>query len=341
MLSAPFPWFGGKSRVADVVWRAFGDDVVNYVEPFFGSGAVLLGRLSPVKFETINDADGFVCNFWRAVAADPDAVAEAADWPVNENDLHARHAWLVDRRSDLTSRLEGDPGYYDTRIAGWWVWGISVWIAGGWCSGNGPWQSVDGRLMSSGGAGVRRQRPNVHRSCGVHRKLMSFPPGKGVHRSTQDLNTWMRALAERLRHVRVCCGDWSRVMGPTPTIHTGSPCGVFLDPPYGSDTGRDMACYAVDSGSVAAAVNAWCVEHGGDKRLRIALCGYEGEHENLGWREHAWKANGGHGNKSASGPGRDNARRERIWFSPGCLQVSPTLWDLLDGGTAESVAASL
>jgi site-specific DNA-adenine methylase len=41
MLKAPFPWFGGKSRVADIVWDRFGD-VANYVEPFFGSGAVLL-----------------------------------------------------------------------------------------------------------------------------------------------------------------------------------------------------------------------------------------------------------------------------------------------------------
>ena len=39
-LSAPFPWFGGKRQVADEVWSAFGD-VVNYVEPFAGSLAVL------------------------------------------------------------------------------------------------------------------------------------------------------------------------------------------------------------------------------------------------------------------------------------------------------------
>ena len=43
MLKAPFPWFGGKSRVADIVWDRFGK-VDNYVEPFFGSGAVLLAR---------------------------------------------------------------------------------------------------------------------------------------------------------------------------------------------------------------------------------------------------------------------------------------------------------
>jgi hypothetical protein len=30
-LKAPFPWFGGKRKVADMVWQRFGD-VANYVE---------------------------------------------------------------------------------------------------------------------------------------------------------------------------------------------------------------------------------------------------------------------------------------------------------------------
>ena len=40
---APMPYFGGKSAVAAQVWDMFGSGA-NYVEPFFGSGAVLLGR---------------------------------------------------------------------------------------------------------------------------------------------------------------------------------------------------------------------------------------------------------------------------------------------------------
>lgn len=40
-LKAPFPWFGGKSRVAHIVWEYF-HDVDNYVEPFAGSGTTLL-----------------------------------------------------------------------------------------------------------------------------------------------------------------------------------------------------------------------------------------------------------------------------------------------------------
>lgn len=90
---APFPWFGGKRRVAPIVWARFGD-IKNYVEPFFGSGAVLLGRpdfdAGVPPLETVNDKDGFVSNFWRAVQTAPDEVAHYADWPVNENDLHAR-----------------------------------------------------------------------------------------------------------------------------------------------------------------------------------------------------------------------------------------------------------
>ncbi|MEI8120358.1 MAG: hypothetical protein WCG68_05695, partial [Actinomycetes bacterium] len=33
---------------------------------------------------TLNDADGFVANFWRALIAAPDEVAQHLDWPVNE-----------------------------------------------------------------------------------------------------------------------------------------------------------------------------------------------------------------------------------------------------------------
>jgi hypothetical protein len=42
-LKAPFPYFGSKSRIAGTVWHALGD-VKHYIEPFFGSGAVLLAR---------------------------------------------------------------------------------------------------------------------------------------------------------------------------------------------------------------------------------------------------------------------------------------------------------
>ena len=75
---APFPWFGGKSRVADIVWDRFGN-VPNYVEPFFGSGAVLLGRPHAPAIETVNDLDCMVANFWRELKMDPEAVGPAGE----------------------------------------------------------------------------------------------------------------------------------------------------------------------------------------------------------------------------------------------------------------------
>jgi len=308
-LKAPFPYFGGKSKVADIVWDRFGD-VPNYVEPFAGSLAVLLGRPHEPKTETVNDKDCFISNFWRALQADPETVAHYAEWPVNENDLHARHAWLTGRRENIQSRMEGNPEYYDARAAGWWVWGISCWIGSGWCSGAGPWRVAGGELLNAGGVGqgVNRKRPHLgDAGRGVQRKLHA-----------DELMGYMGALAERLREVRVCCGDWSRVCGPSVTFIHGMTA-VFLDPPYSHGL-RDKSLYRVEM-PIADQVRGWALENGDNPLLRLALCGYEGEHEMPGWECVPWKTAGGYGSQG-NGMGRDNAARERIWFSPHCLKAS-------------------
>lgn len=306
-LKAPFPWFGGKRRVAHIVWERFGA-VRNYVEPFFGSGAVLLGRPLPFDgVETVNDIDGFVANFWRAVKSAPDAVADAASNPVNENDLHARHAWLLGQRDELRTRLEGDPDFYDAQIAGWWVWGISCWIGSGFCSGSGPWGVVDGQLVHLGNAGR-----------GVNRQLVHLgTAGQGVNRKQQHLATWMNALSSRLATARVASGDWSRVCGPSVT-HKHGLTAVFLDPPYSLE--ERSAVYASESATVASDVRAWAMENGDNPKMRIALCGYDGEHAMPhSWPKVNWKAHGGYGSQG-QGRGRENASRECIWFSPHCLR---------------------
>lgn len=126
-LRSPYPWFGGKSKVAPLVWERLGN-VRNFVEPFFGSGAMLLARphwpFDPEhgnRIETINDLDGFVPNFWRALQAAPDEVAKHSDWPVSECDLHARHLWLVNEGRKHVERLKTETDYFDANIAGWWV----------------------------------------------------------------------------------------------------------------------------------------------------------------------------------------------------------------------------
>lgn len=336
-LKAPFPYFGGKSKVAGLVWSRFGD-VRNYVEPFAGSLACLLARPQPFAgTETVNDADGLLANFWRALKADPEAVAEAADWPVNENDLHARHAWLVGYRDTLQAALEGDPYFFDERAAGWWVWGICAWIGSGWCSGRGPWQvvEVDGRRQRvhlGAGQGVNRQLVHLgDAGQGVNRKRVHLGDAgrcgaRGQSQARGECEVWsehlrdvMQALADRLRRVRVCCGDWARVCGPTPTVKQGLTA-VFLDPPYAAEADRTSDLYRKDCLSVAHAVRKWALANGDDPRMRIALCGYEGEHKMpKRWECVEWKARGGYASQSRAHD-NPNARRERIWFSPHCLR---------------------
>ena len=69
-LTAPFPYYGGKSRHAKEVWKRFGNPDV-YAEPFAGSLAVLLGRANPCRREVVCDLDGHIANFWRAMQAEP------------------------------------------------------------------------------------------------------------------------------------------------------------------------------------------------------------------------------------------------------------------------------
>ena len=324
-LPAPFPWFGGKRKVADAVWQRFGR-VANYVEPFFGSGAVLLGRPSPFDgIETINDLDGYVANFWRAIKHAPQDVAEHADNPVNENDLHARHVWLLQRRETLQSSLEGDPDFFDAKIAGYWVWGLSCWIGAGFCSGTGPWWVNEDRQLvrlGTAGQGVNRQLVHLGPGRGVVRKLVHLG-NNGQGEPQARLSQWFLALAERLKRVRVCSGDWSRVCGPAVTFTHGL-TGVFLDPPYADTAGRTSDVYRIDSESVAHDVRGWAIENGENKLLRIALCGYEGEHEMPGnWSVYKWSAGEGFGGHAEQRSG--NGTRERIWFSPACqssLQAS-------------------
>jgi DNA adenine methylase len=299
-LSAPFPWFGGKSRAAHLIWPRFGD-VPNYVEPFAGSLAVLLARPHPAKTETINDLDCYVANFWRAVQHDPAGVATFADWPVNEADLLARHEWLINL-AGFRQQMRSDAYYYSPKIAGWWVWGLCCWIGSGWCRERGDGHPPE-QLPHLGDAGR-----------GIHRSKL---PHLGDAGRGDALRAWIQALSERLARIRVACGNWDRVLGPSVTEKHGLTA-VLLDPPY-SASEHDLD-YSASSGDVAAEVRAWALLNGANASLRIALCGYDGEHDMPGWTSVEWKNRGGYGSQ-ADGRGRDNAERERIWFSPHCLDV--------------------
>lgn len=331
-LVAPFPWFGGKSRAAGVVWQALGA-VDNYVEPFAGSAAMLLACPHEPKVETINDADGFVANFWRAIKIDPEAAADAADWPCNEADLFARHSFLVRSRDDLLDHLHADPDWCDPRIAGWWAWGQCNWIGSGWCSGDGPWVHdgealVDSRKLPhlSAGQGINRQLPHLgDAGKGINRKLPHLgDAGRGDRRDF--IFDWFARLHERLREVRVACGDWSRVVTDSVTVRHGM-TGVFLDPPYTKGE-MDYSAGGV-GGDLARDVQAWAAANAANPLLRIVVCGHAGEHDALlahGYTARKWTARKGY---ALSEEAVANAASETVWCSPACVPEVGKQMDLL------------
>ena len=307
------------------------------MEPFCGSCAVLLARPQPFGgLETVNDINVFLCNFWRSVAKDPDAVANAADWPVMECDLYARgnaifyqDDWYKERGHDSVvdwvEWIRANPDHHDPLVAGWWVWGQSCWIGGTWgrdekvAEGNANLANQMPEL-ASGGRGVNRKMPHLAGSGrGIVRKgVCGSNEGDDILPRKGGIYACMRALARRLRNVRACCGQWDRILSPTITTDMGLTA-VFLDPPYG-DPNRVTVYGSDESFDVATDVRKWCKEHGDDTLLRIALCGYEGEHnelEEVGWTKMEWRASGGYASKDSQAS--LNRHKERVWFSPHCV----------------------
>ena len=325
-LAAPFPYFGGKSGACEQVWQAFGN-VKNYVEPFAGSAAMLLGAPDGKRIATINDADGFVANFWRAIAQDPEAVAHHADWPCNEVDLFARHSWLVRQTGTLTENLHADPDWFDAKIAGWWCWGACNWIGSGWCSGSGPWihdgeKIVDSRKLphlGDAGKGINRQLPHLgNAGQGINRKLPHLGNAGQGHPRRAYIMEWFGKLHDRLRDVRVTCGDWSRVVKESVTTRHGL-TGLFLDPPYlkgsmdyGSAGGMGLG--------IDERVREWCIENGSNPKLRVVLCGHANDHDFLllmGWHTRTWKARKGY---ALTDEAVANSAGETLWCSPHCVR---------------------
>jgi DNA adenine methylase len=172
------------------------------------------------------------------------------------------------------------------------VWGISAWIGHAWCERVDNPEKVHKKLplLGNAGAGINTKR-------------------------ARDLSAYFLEIQSRLRRVRVACGDWSRVCGLAPTINNGL-TGVFLDPPYSVNRSQK---YNEDTPGLSSEVREWALARGDDPKFRIALCGYEGEHDMPGsWECVPWKAHCGYAWRGV-GEGQQNRHRERIWFSPHCL----------------------
>jgi hypothetical protein len=261
-------------------------------------------------------------------------VAEHADWPVTEADLAARRSWLMQagQEAQLKARILANPLDYDEVTAGWWIWGQCTWIGPGWCQ-------PTGEVLGS------HRRPEL---------TALYARGRGVHANDRAVKQgerrawiegWMQRLADRLRAVRVCCGDWARICTSDSVTTRLGTTGIFLDAPYAhhlrrmrqwvrhldgdgaepsadwhpsSAANREVNLYGTDredADRLVAEVHRYCRDRGADPRYRIVVCGLQGEHDPLeaaGWDVVRWKSTGL--------SRRGNAARERLWVSPHCLR---------------------
>jgi DNA adenine methylase len=288
-MRAPFPYFGGKSSIAKEVWNRFGF-IRQYIEPFCGSAAILLTAPKPASLEVVNDINGFIANFWRAVKNQPDEVAKEADYPVSHIDLGARHIWLMDQRDRLGIGLH-DPNWIgDAKVAGWWLWGQCCWIGSGWCE----WEKELKVDVSNAGMGVQ--------AIGRIPAVSNAGMGDMLTSSGRTALVWLRKLSDRLERVRIAHGSWDRCLN---NIYGKNETAVFLDPPYENFE----AVYGSETDSVSSKVKEWAVEN---QNLKIALCGLEGEHDLPGWSVYKWERT------ALTYGGSANKNSEVVWFSPAC-----------------------
>jgi hypothetical protein len=241
-------------------------DPTYYFQPFGGSLGGLFGRPKPGKYEFVGDIDCLITNFWRAVKFAPQS--ELAHW------ADWPHSSL-DLKAPLAWLLAQKDRLHPNLVAD------PLWFDAQ-CAGWFAWVN----------------------SVRQHNQASSIALGrrKGVRRKDQPLPAYFGDLADRLKDVTIFYGDWADLANAAVTESKRSTVGLLLDPPYGNV--RDQLYDHTDRTPPAR-----CREFAlaaASPRLKIALCGYEGESRMPpDWEQLTWG--------SATGKGR-----ERIWFSPHC-----------------------
>lgn len=106
-MKPPFAYFGGKQGMAADIVALMPEHRV-YMEPFFGSGAVLMAK-PPSRFEIVNDLDRALVTFWRVLRDRPE-------------DLEAACALTPYSRIEYELADLEEPGLDDLELARrWWV----------------------------------------------------------------------------------------------------------------------------------------------------------------------------------------------------------------------------
>jgi site-specific DNA-adenine methylase len=255
-MRTPFGYFGDKWHIAPAIWKRLGDPDY-YYEPFAGVLGCLLRRPTPGKYEFVGDINAHITNFLRAAKwAEPNELAQWADWPHSSLDMKARSKWLMEQKNRLHQNLLADADWYDAKAAGWYAWLNSV------------------RINNQGGC-------------------LQLGRRKGVRRKGQHLPTYFTELAERLKDVTIFYGDWTHLANAAVTTSGDARnTAILLDPPYPNVKDR---LYDHHDRKLLVRCQEFALAFASPS-LKVALCGYEGDLEMPGdWEELSWGSQTGRG----------------------------------------------
>lgn len=113
---------GSKWRIASQI-AAMMPPHHTYLEPYFGSGAVLFAK-GPSRIETINDLDGEVVNFFRVLKEQPDELAKSVALTPYARDVYENawnnNGWFNDleRAVQFVTRSNMSHGFKTARKSG-------------------------------------------------------------------------------------------------------------------------------------------------------------------------------------------------------------------------------
>ncbi len=83
-IKTPISWVGNKTSILPIIYSVFPLGYNRYIEPFGGSGAVLLGKNKPDKFEVYNDYNKDLVNLFLCIRERPMAlIKELGFYPLN------------------------------------------------------------------------------------------------------------------------------------------------------------------------------------------------------------------------------------------------------------------
>jgi DNA adenine methylase len=197
---SPFPWFGGKQKLADEILALFPGHNV-YVEVFGGGGSVLLSK-PPGKLDVYNDADEGLVNFFRCLRDAPERLV-----PLLELTPYSRAEWLAARAS---WRSIDDPV---ERARQWFV--VASQSFGGMVA---PDRGGDrAHDLGRGWGGERLGRMHLSRCA-----------------STANRVDHIWRFVERMRRVQIECLEWRECLDRYDDVDAL----FYLDPPYVPATRR-------------------------------------------------------------------------------------------------------